>query len=673
MYFSLLKSGKVYINKSFQFNLILILLFVVVQANIFSQNKVDSLLNVLSKSEDKSEIFNLLAEATLEDSLELSFDYAHKALDFSILENNLQQQGLAYFNIAEVFSSQYQLDSAKHYYAPALEIFKQTNDRYNVSYTLNNLGWLANNYCEFGDAINYYTESLDYLDKEKYADDLSHVYVNIGNLYHQTGKYQTAIKYFNMAIAVSKSIKYSPILTYAYNGVGLAYKYLADYDSAIVYYKRMLEIDEKSGDEKRLAIDYSNIGALYYQWKQYEEAFDYFNYALEVHKKNGSKSNLSASLGNIGSVYREQGKFDKALECFMQALSIDSITGIELNKSIRYNNIGDVYFEMGEYKKALDYFNKSLTINKKLGQDQNVAITLHNIGEVYLKSRDFKKAKDYFEQGLLLAESLNANPTIIEYLNSLSELNEASGNYKQSLAYHIRYSDLKDSIFKEKNQIAMADMKTKYDIIKNEEQIFLLNEKNHLKDIRISAYKNSLIFITVGTVIILILFSALYFQFRQKKMAYKKLVEKNRIHIASYEKITGLDSIKSGNNNNKLPETAQQNIRTELEQQLTNNKLYLDNNLTVKKVAEKLKTNPHYLSEVINSCYSTNFTGLINEYRVVEACRMLAQPENKNITIEGIAQMSGFKTKSVFNNAFKSITGVTPSYYRKLSGKYPEA
>lgn len=204
----------------YRIRLVFISIIFCFQPNIFSQNKVDSLLDILSGTENKSEIYNLLSEATLEDSLELSFEYARKAFDYSISENNLQQEGVAYFNIAEVFSYQYQLDSAKKYYAPALEIFKKTNDNYNVSYTLNNLGWLANMYGQFQDAVDSYTESLHYLDKEKYADDLSHIYVNIGNSYHQLGKYETAIRYFKKSITISKSIDYEPVIPYAYNGIG---------------------------------------------------------------------------------------------------------------------------------------------------------------------------------------------------------------------------------------------------------------------------------------------------------------------------------------------------------------------------------------------------------------------------------------------------------------------
>ena len=73
----------------------------------YSQNVVDSLLHELSISKSKSGIYNQLAEATIEDSLELSFEYAQKALKASRLEKNENQLGIAWFSIAEVYSYQY--------------------------------------------------------------------------------------------------------------------------------------------------------------------------------------------------------------------------------------------------------------------------------------------------------------------------------------------------------------------------------------------------------------------------------------------------------------------------------------------------------------------------------------------------------------------------------------
>jgi AraC-like DNA-binding protein len=43
-------------------------------------------------------------------------------------------------------------------------------------------------------------------------------------------------------------------------------------------------------------------------------------------------------------------------------------------------------------------------------------------------------------------------------------------------------------------------------------------------------------------------------------------------------------------------------------------------------------------------------------------------PENKNITLLGLAYDSGFNSKTVFNTFFKKETGMTPKKWVKANG-----
>lgn len=62
----------------------------------FSQYNPDSLLNVLENSKEKAAILNLLAEATLEDSLDLSLQYADQALAAAKMKTILGKKDLPF-------------------------------------------------------------------------------------------------------------------------------------------------------------------------------------------------------------------------------------------------------------------------------------------------------------------------------------------------------------------------------------------------------------------------------------------------------------------------------------------------------------------------------------------------------------------------------------------------
>ncbi len=101
---------------------------------------------------------------------------------------------------------------------------------------------------------------------------------------------------------------------------------------------------------------------------------------------------------------------------------------------------------------------------------------------------------------------------------------------------------------------------------------------------------------------------------------------------------------------------------------LEEDKLFLDPDLTLNKLSLKLRIHYNQLSRIINERFGLSYNDFINRYRVEEAKKRLAAPEEKERTILDIAYSTGFYSKSVFNAAFKKFTGMTPSEYRK---KFP--
>ncbi|MGV3632497.1 MAG: helix-turn-helix domain-containing protein [Bacteroidota bacterium] len=102
-------------------------------------------------------------------------------------------------------------------------------------------------------------------------------------------------------------------------------------------------------------------------------------------------------------------------------------------------------------------------------------------------------------------------------------------------------------------------------------------------------------------------------------------------------------------------------LKTRLLSHMEEEKPYLDQDLTILKLAKDLQTNSKYLSHVINSEFNRSFIHFINDYRINELKQQLV--DNRNYTIEALAQNAGFKSKSSFNAAFKKSTGLTPSIY----------
>lgn len=94
-----------------------------------------------------------------------------------------------------------------------------------------------------------------------------------------------------------------------------------------------------------------------------------------------------------------------------------------------------------------------------------------------------------------------------------------------------------------------------------------------------------------------------------------------------------------------------------------NEKPYLNENLLLDDIAKILKVSSQQISQVINEKMGFNFNDFVNAHRIDEAKIMLLSDSYSNLTIDAIAQKSGFHSKSAFYTAFKKHTGNTPKEY----------
>ena len=94
-------------------------------------------------------------------------------------------------------------------------------------------------------------------------------------------------------------------------------------------------------------------------------------------------------------------------------------------------------------------------------------------------------------------------------------------------------------------------------------------------------------------------------------------------------------------------------------------KRYRDKDFSAKELAKELNTNTRYISAVINSRFNTNFSCLINEYRIKEAMHRMTDKRYADMTIEEIGKMVGFANRQSFYASFYRMMKETPNDYRK--------
>jgi len=118
-------------------------------------------------------------------------------------------------------------------------------------------------------------------------------------------------------------------------------------------------------------------------------------------------------------------------------------------------------------------------------------------------------------------------------------------------------------------------------------------------------------------------------------------------------------------NNDYYNEKIKHRLLNQLHKLLEKESIYKKDDLRITDVSKKLNTNRTYISKVVNEELKTNFSDLINKYRIEHAKKLLTDVDSQSIGLSQIGELSGFKSDSSFYRIFKEKEGISPGDFRK--------
>ncbi len=107
-----------------------------------------------------------------------------------------------------------------------------------------------------------------------------------------------------------------------------------------------------------------------------------------------------------------------------------------------------------------------------------------------------------------------------------------------------------------------------------------------------------------------------------------------------------------------------EHISKQLNKLIAGDKIYLDETISLPKLAIALNRRVQLVSLYLNDVENLNFYDFINKLRIDAACKILKDKTCRLSVIE-IAHDVGFGNKSTFNSAFRKHKQMTPTEYRK--------
>ena len=407
----------------------------------------------------------------------------------------------------------------------------------------------------------------------------------------------------------------------------------------------------------------------------------------------------------LGNIYCNLRRFKEGKKYYLEALKIcDEYKNIKL---FAYRE--DIYFylsmanlELGDYKQAYKY--ATIPNSEVCGEyAERTCLEYCNLGRIYLGLDSLKKAEYYINKSLLLSDSIkekwikmislqtkvkllkkqsgnkNLRQTILaieqiidsgedlysifEGYKQLTDYYKSTGDYKKALYYLEKWTAVNDTLKSKESLQVFNEFQTKYETDKKEQQI--LQQQKELQA------KTRLLWISIlsGTAILiaLILIISLY---NKRNLAYKQLVYQS-IENAS---VNSFSSIDFNRNNNDEEATENKTTKstllsenqiitlTQLLDEQLKKKIFLEPDISLDKLADLCGTNRNYISNLINRNHELNFNSFINKLRIEESIKIMINEQN-NVQLKNLYKRLGYNSYTVFNDAFKKHTGVTPKIF----------
>ncbi|NCC74109.1 MAG: helix-turn-helix domain-containing protein [Sphingobacteriia bacterium] len=634
-------------------------------------HEADSMLNLLTISPDrlKPKIYLHLSEILLPTDTLQSMIYARHALELAHELKIHQDQLWANHQLSKIYFHFDSMRFALEHSQEALRI----SEKLKVDKELKPLIETLTGECLYLRAACYrqlYPDSvqsilIDLIDATEKLKN-STLFETLANIHQLLGQQYLDINIFDKGIEhLRKAIEYYEIID---NKSAMAYLYMqlsyrTDRATGLQYAQKSINLYTQANDSLGMA---RNLIHMAYQTRKIldkETNLNYVNLAYSIYEEFNDYPGMVYALFHLATYH-----------CFHLS---DSTTGLKYLKkgaeiALKHQvtksaghifvTLGSFYKNRQQYDSAAYYFHIADSITRFIPAKPERIRFLTSMGEFYTELQKTELAGEYLQKALEMAEKTDEWQLTEIIYQAFYTLYKQNGDFEQALYYFERRRDLLSRMINQSTERAIAEMQIRYETARVEHTLDMMKKNEALKNAELQRKQMTIYSITSGLLLIMAFSALLSWHYLVKRKAYEKLMEKN-LELINTEKRTKLKEATDQNEGLPLDPTIHKQIANRMNYQIRKNKIFLKSELTLNGLAKKCRTNSSYLSKFINQEYETNFNGFINELRIREAQKMMADERYKSYSIEGISSTVGFKTKSVFNNSFKKITGVTPSYY----------
>lgn len=456
-----------------------------------------------------------------------------------------------------------------------------------------------------------------------------------------------------------------------YNGLGLYEQNVTcDYYRSLNYYREGCDIAERCGHRLLYCLLVANIAEVL-TLRNEEAGLEYAEKCYLLGRQNNDPYLIYCGAISMARNLCLNRKMEEAWRYTREADRLSKRYDFK-NRSDIYNTYGEIALEAGDYMKAGLYYEQAIR-KHGFSQAAYVVSTYVGYGRALIAQKKYKSALEKLQIGKEISEKNITSLFRREVYLLLSACYDRLGEPKEALEYYKKYTAESFRLYNEDKERTEKELMVRYETEKRNKELAQKNMLLQKEQNRVMA----LVGITFVVLIVVLLF---YINYRRKNRLYKQIVRESvdwlakerqfSKRIAEQEKqlqelIGKAGAVDGGRySGSSLNKDSQQELFGRLERLMQNDQVYKNSLFTREKMAELLGTNRTYLSQTINEQTGLTFTHYMNKYRIEEARRILADPQD-DTPIKAIAADLGFSSVTTFYTLFKAAVQMSPDQYRK--------
>ena len=272
------------------------------------------------------------------------------------------------------------------------------------------------------------------------------------------------------------------------------------------FYHQALNIAEKENNKTAIAEISNALGVISFEMNNLDKSLNYHYRSVKLYFELNDEAGLAETYTHIGKTYQKQDKFDQALNIFNKALYINRSLKNSQQIAENYGNVGSVMLVKKD-RQCETFFRQQIKSAQKYKDTLNLATGNYYLANYYQTFGKPDSAIPFYQNSLTLFTMLNNYEWMSRVYDYLSTTMASKGNFREAYDYLSQHEKYRDSLKTEQMAKLIAQQETKYTFYKQ------------LEDQKLTYNRRSLMlqFIAVFLLILLI-FSGLYFYFLQKKI-----------------------------------------------------------------------------------------------------------------------------------------------------------